>query len=73
MLAISSNDRVFVLTGSGVSAESGIPTFRIALSHGMRRCLICDRVFTVRGAAQHSVEICCASPQVSPSRPTPLK
>jgi NAD-dependent protein deacetylase/lipoamidase len=28
MLAISSNDRVFVLTGAGVSAESGIPTFR---------------------------------------------
>ena len=28
MLAISPNDRVFVLTGAGVSAESGIPTFR---------------------------------------------
>jgi NAD-dependent deacetylase len=28
MLAISSDDRVFVLTGAGVSAESGIPTFR---------------------------------------------
>jgi NAD-dependent deacetylase len=28
MLAISSADRVFVLTGAGVSAESGIPTFR---------------------------------------------
>jgi NAD-dependent deacetylase len=28
MLAISSTDRVFVLTGAGVSAESGIPTFR---------------------------------------------
>src|SRR6516225_3486348 len=29
-LAISSSDRVFVLTGAGVSAESGIPTFRDA-------------------------------------------
>jgi NAD-dependent deacetylase len=28
VLAISLTDRVFVLTGAGVSAESGIPTFR---------------------------------------------
>jgi NAD-dependent protein deacetylase/lipoamidase len=28
MLAVSLTDRVFVLTGAGVSAESGIPTFR---------------------------------------------
>ena len=28
MLTFSSSDRVFVLTGAGVSAESGIPTFR---------------------------------------------
>src|SRR6266699_896982 len=28
MLAISPTDRVFVLAGAGVSAESGIPTFR---------------------------------------------
>lgn len=28
MLSISPDDRVFVLTGAGVSAESGIPTFR---------------------------------------------
>ena len=28
MLAISPIDRIFVLTGAGVSAESGIPTFR---------------------------------------------
>jgi NAD-dependent deacetylase len=28
MLKISSTDRAFVLTGAGVSAESGIPTFR---------------------------------------------
>jgi NAD-dependent deacetylase len=28
MLRISRNDRLFVLTGAGVSAESGIPTFR---------------------------------------------
>jgi NAD-dependent deacetylase len=28
MLTISPTDRVFVLTGAGVSAESGIPTFR---------------------------------------------
>lgn len=27
-VAISSNDRVFVLTGAGISAESGLPTFR---------------------------------------------
>jgi len=30
MLRISDSDRVFVLTGAGVSAESGIPTFRDA-------------------------------------------
>ena len=28
MLAFSTTDRLFVLTGAGVSAESGIPTFR---------------------------------------------
>jgi NAD-dependent deacetylase len=28
MLPISPTDRLFVLTGAGVSAESGIPTFR---------------------------------------------
>jgi NAD-dependent protein deacetylase/lipoamidase len=28
MIRISSSDRVFVLTGAGISAESGIPTFR---------------------------------------------
>ena len=28
MVRISASDRVFVLTGAGVSAESGIPTFR---------------------------------------------
>jgi NAD-dependent deacetylase len=28
MISISASDRIFVLTGAGVSAESGIPTFR---------------------------------------------
>jgi NAD-dependent deacetylase len=28
MISISPNDRVFVLTGAGISAESGLPTFR---------------------------------------------
>ncbi len=28
MLSLSHSDRVFVLTGAGISAESGIPTFR---------------------------------------------
>ena len=27
-ISISSSDRVFVLTGAGISAESGLPTFR---------------------------------------------
>jgi NAD-dependent SIR2 family protein deacetylase len=28
MLAIAPTDRIFILAGAGVSAESGIPTFR---------------------------------------------
>jgi NAD-dependent SIR2 family protein deacetylase len=28
MLTVSPTDRVFILAGAGVSAESGIPTFR---------------------------------------------
>ena len=28
MLTVSSNDRIFILAGAGLSAESGIPTFR---------------------------------------------
>ena len=28
MLRVTSTDRVFILAGAGVSAESGIPTFR---------------------------------------------
>ena len=28
MLPVSSSERVFILAGAGVSAESGIPTFR---------------------------------------------
>lgn len=28
MLEVSSTDRVFILAGAGISAESGIPTFR---------------------------------------------
>ncbi|MGB7985940.1 MAG: Sir2 family NAD-dependent protein deacetylase, partial [Terracidiphilus sp.] len=27
-ISIDSSDRVFVLTGAGISAESGLPTFR---------------------------------------------
>ncbi len=28
MQPLSSQDRIFVLTGAGISAESGLPTFR---------------------------------------------
>jgi len=41
MLAIAPTDYIFVLTGAGVSAESGIPTFRgvkgLWLTIGSRR------------------------------------
>jgi hypothetical protein len=30
----------------------------IALGHGMRRCLICNDVFTLHGAARHAEVVC---------------
>jgi hypothetical protein len=41
----------------------------IAIGDNVRRCLICNRMFTRQNAAQHSFEICCPSPLISPSRP----
>ena len=33
----------------------------VALSQDMRRCLICDGVFTTQAAAAHAGTICCPS------------
>ena len=40
--AISKARHVFVLTGAGISAESGIPTFRDALTGLSDAVRICD-------------------------------
>ena len=67
MIEISSTDRVFVLTGAGISAESGIPTFRGA--GGLWRTIALKKSLprapgsAIRGSSGSSIPCAAALPQ----------
>jgi NAD-dependent protein deacetylase/lipoamidase len=54
-IAIHANDRVFVLTGAGISAESGLPTFRA--SDGLWAGYRIEDVCTPEAWRRHPAEV----------------
>jgi hypothetical protein len=53
--------------GAGFTRSDQIGKVFVVLGQDMRKCLICDEVFTRKGAAEHTAMVCCpASRKGSP-------
>jgi len=54
---MSINDQTW--RGAASTSLDRIGKVFVALGQGMRRCFICDGVFTTRQAAEHATAPCC--------------
>ncbi len=53
---MTTNDQIS--RGAAVTSTDRVGKVFVVVGHGMRRCLICDRVFMRRSAVEHADVVC---------------